>query len=283
MVAAPFRSICALAKRQHGALKGATMKRLRTAIGASLAAVAVLVPMRPAVAVGIGTADLSLDIAVDPQRAMIGADITYTVSVENLGPDTANDVVVTDELPPQLSLQSATADVGVCVGDPTIVCSLGALDDGETAQVTIVGKAEERGSVENTASVVSSADDPDRTNDARSATSRVARAANACTITGTDGDDRLRGTSAGDVICGLGGDDTLVGLGGNDDLIGAAGADRLRGGGARDRLNGGRGRDRLVGGAGRDTLVGGAQRDRVSGGAGRDSCRARGDRTRSCP
>jgi hypothetical protein len=76
-----------------------------------------------------------------------------------------------------------------------------------------------------------------------------------CTITGTDGPDRLRGTPGNDVICGLGGDDVLIGRGG------------------RDRLIGGPGNDRLLGGPGDDILIGGPGRDVGDGGAGADRCR----------
>ena len=44
-----------------------------------------------------------------------------------------------------------------------------------------------------------------------------------CTITGTDGPDRLVGTNGPDVICGLGGDDRIEGMGGDDVLYGDAG------------------------------------------------------------
>ncbi|MFN3219135.1 MAG: calcium-binding protein [Acidimicrobiales bacterium] len=76
-----------------------------------------------------------------------------------------------------------------------------------------------------------------------------------CTLTGTDGPDRLRGTPGNDVICGLGGDDILLGRGG------------------RDRLIGGPGNDRLLGGRGEDLLLGGPGRDVGNGGAGADRCR----------
>jgi hypothetical protein len=76
-----------------------------------------------------------------------------------------------------------------------------------------------------------------------------------CTITGTDGPDRLRGTRGNDVICGLGGDDILIGRGG------------------RDRLIGGPGNDRLLGGRGDDILIGGPGRDVGNGGPGNDRCR----------
>jgi hypothetical protein len=90
-----------------------------------------------------------------------------------------------------------------------------------------------------------------------------------CTITGTDGPDRLRGTRRDDVICGLGGDDVIDGGGGDDAIFGDAGADRLAGGPGDDALYGGDGDDDLTGGRGVDVLAGGPGADALHG-SGRD-------------
>jgi len=110
-----------------------------------------------------------------------------------------------------------------------------------------------------------------------------------CTITGTQGPDRLNGTAGNDVICGFGGNDFLAGRGGNDVLIGGLGNDQLSGELGRDTLNGGfgddvliggfendqlkgdAGRDTLIGGSGNDVLIGGADNDQLSGEVGRDT------------
>jgi uncharacterized delta-60 repeat protein len=97
---------------------------------------------------------------------------------------------------------------------------------------------------------------------------RLAEGGTACTITGTEGDDRLQGTRGDDVVCGLGGDDRIDGGRGDDTLVGGAGNDRLYGGAGRDALDG----------------VDGVRRnDRLDGGDGRDTCTAdRGDQLVSC-
>lgn len=67
-----------------------------------------------------------------------------------------------------------------------------------------------------------------------------------CTITGTDGPDRLVGSddpSVVDVICGLGGADDLRGLRGNDVIIGGTGADRIFGWAGNDLIVAGQGDD----------------------------------------
>jgi len=86
-----------------------------------------------------------------------------------------------------------------------------------------------------------------------------------CTITGTEGDDRLLGTNRDDVICGLGGDDEIDARAGDDAIFGDAGDDRIAGGSGDDTLYGGEGADALDGGDGRDVASGGPGEDAFSG------------------
>lgn len=105
---------------------------------------------------------------------------------------------------------------------------------------------------------------------------------NACTITGTPGNDILRGTPGRDVICGTGGndiiygaggDDVLRGDGGNDTIFGEDGADRIEGGAGNDKVRGGNGGDQIEGQNGKDALYGEAGNDTITGGAGNDVLR----------
>ena len=89
-----------------------------------------------------------------------------------------------------------------------------------------------------------------------------------CTITGTDGDDRLWGTARDDVICGLGGDDEILAWGGDDAVFGDAGDDVVRGGDGADTLYGDEGDDVLRGQRGRDVLAGGPGDDVLRTGPG---------------
>jgi uncharacterized repeat protein (TIGR01451 family) len=229
------------------------------------------------------SADLSVTMNAAPQRTVVGGDVTYTITVDNAGPDVADNVTVADTLAPDLSQVSADASVGACTGVGSISCSLGSLASGDSATVTIVATPSASGRIRNDASVTSSTPDPDSTDTVDSVLVRATKASS-CTVVGTPGNDRLSGTGSNDVICGMGGNDRLSGRGGNDTLLGGRGNDRLRGGAGDDRLRGAGGRDRLRGGGGRDTLSGGPKRDRVNGQAGRDRCRGvRHDRVASCP
>ena len=92
----------------------------------------------------------------------------------------------------------------------------------------------------------------------------------ACTIFGTNGDDRIRGTSGPDVICALGGDDVVTSLDGEDIVFGGDGDDKLHGGADTDRLYGGRGNDEIYGNGSADVLIGGFGNDEIHGGFGPD-------------
>jgi uncharacterized repeat protein (TIGR01451 family) len=79
------------------------------------------------------------DIAVQktgPAYAQSGGTITYTVTVNNLGPANATNVTVTDPLPAGLTLVSATPSQGSCAG--TVTCNLGSISTGGSATITIV-------------------------------------------------------------------------------------------------------------------------------------------------
>lgn len=98
-----------------------------------------------------------------------------------------------------------------------------------------------------------------------------------CTITGTNGRDRLRGTSGRDVICaragndhvnGLDGHDIIYGGRGDDDVFGGHGNDHVRGGSGR--VGGGRRHDRLLGRRGADVVWDVQGTDSLFAGRGRD-------------
>jgi hypothetical protein len=96
----------------------------------------------------------------------------------------------------------------------------------------------------------------------------------ACTITGTEGADRLTGTAGDDVVCALGGNDEIDAAGGDDTVLAGAGDDKVLGRAGADTLRGGTGRDELNGDDGDDALFGDEGFDKLNGGLGSDSCDA---------
>ena len=83
------------------------------------------------------TADLSLIKNDDTDPATIGAPFRYTLTVSNTGPDTAPEVIVTETVPPEMSVGVATPSRGTCTGSRELICQLGSLEEGATATVTI--------------------------------------------------------------------------------------------------------------------------------------------------
>jgi uncharacterized repeat protein (TIGR01451 family) len=266
------------------------MKRKSAFLAFAVAGVMATVPASALAA----TADLAVDKAdsglygQDP--VTLGGEITYTITVTNAGPDTANGVELSDDLPAQLDFVASTPTQGSCKGSNKITCTLGTIANGGSATVTIRVKPKKAGQYVNTASVTGSDADPVAANNSDSETTTVVEAqppasvlchGQDATVIGTTGNDTLTGTDKRDVFAALGGDDTILGLGGNDlvcaaagnDVVkGAAGGDEVRTGGGDDLLKGGDGDDLLKAGGGADTLRGGAGKDSMRGGGGPDSC-----------
>src|SRR3954470_6998658 len=102
----------------------------RTSLRGAIAGLAGLglLALAPASALA-ATADLSIDKSDGGQytqdSVVVGGEITYTITVANLGPDTANGVEVTDDLPSQLDFVSFGPSQGSCKGSNKITCTLG--------------------------------------------------------------------------------------------------------------------------------------------------------------
>ncbi|MBN1284436.1 MAG: DUF11 domain-containing protein, partial [Anaerolineae bacterium] len=96
--------------------------------------------------------------ATDP--VVVGGEITYTLTATNNGPfnvvvsDESTGVRVIDTLPAGVSFVSATPDRGTCEKDAGVItCALGTLNYLESANITVVVKAEAPGVVLNSAVV----------------------------------------------------------------------------------------------------------------------------------
>ena len=132
-----------------------------------------------------GSADLSVVKSASPSPVVAGTDLTYTVTVTNGGPSTADDVVVSDPLPAGTSFASGVDGNGttVCalVQSSTVVCDLGTMQPGETRTLYVtvhVAPSVPAGTqLQNTATVSSSTPDPDGSDNAGSTTTPVTTSA----------------------------------------------------------------------------------------------------------
>jgi uncharacterized repeat protein (TIGR01451 family) len=273
--------------------------RLLAAItAAALALTALTAAAKP------GSTDLTIAKIDSPDPVSLGATLTYTITVQNLGPVTATGVNVTDQLPKEVDFVSATATSGRCTRKGRKVsCDLGDLagptiDYGGPPTVTIAVVPRRIGTIANTASVKGDQKDPVAANDKATATTTIVDVTATCrgvpaTLVGTAGDDVIAGTGGPDVIVTFGGADSIASLAGRDLVCAGRGRDRVDAGPAADHVFGdaggdfllGRGGPDVLGGdAGNDVLRGSRGADRLHGGPGFDRCRggAGADSIRGC-
>ncbi len=109
---------------------------------------------------GPGLADLSLTGTVSPDPVTFDTTpLTYTLTVENLGPDTASSVTIGSALPPGADFISAIPSTGSCNDGSPVSCDLGDLSVGTSVTVTILAGATAPGTLDLTASTDSQTSD----------------------------------------------------------------------------------------------------------------------------
>ncbi len=127
--------------------------------------------------VNTSTADLAITKADSPDPVVTGGNVTYTITVTNNGPGIAQSVVVTDNLPANVTFVSCNSTGGgVCGGtgnNRTVTFS--SLSVGASATITLVATANGAGgtTITNTASVSSATTDPNGANDSDTETTTI--------------------------------------------------------------------------------------------------------------
>jgi uncharacterized repeat protein (TIGR01451 family) len=128
-----------------------------------------------------GEINLILSGTATPNPVLAGSDVTYALSVSNQGSIDAHGVTLTDQLPPGVTVVSASASQGFVIykpGRPTVTATLGTLPAGGTAQVTIVATSPgSAGTITDTATVTSQETDPNPSAESVSLTTSVELAA----------------------------------------------------------------------------------------------------------
>jgi uncharacterized repeat protein (TIGR01451 family) len=109
-------------------------------------------------------ANLALSKSDSDDPVLIGMQLTYILSITNNGPDDVANVTLTDTLPSNMSFVTSVPGAPTCTeSGGELTCNLGALNNGSDTTVVVivdVGTAAS-GVFTNTASVSSSAYDPD--------------------------------------------------------------------------------------------------------------------------
>lgn len=85
-----------------------------------------------------GEADLSSSKLGSPNPVIAGHDVTYTVTVNNAGPSSATNVVVTDELPFGTTFKAAGSSASCSASGQTVTCDIPSVTCGGSTDVTIV-------------------------------------------------------------------------------------------------------------------------------------------------
>jgi large repetitive protein len=107
----------------------------------------------------VGAIDLELTKTADETAPGIGQQVTFTITVSNLGPNNATGVEVTDLLPEGLDFVSATPSQGT-YDDETGLWIVGDIDSSASATLELIVTASGAGALVNTAEVTA-ADQPD--------------------------------------------------------------------------------------------------------------------------
>jgi len=232
------------------------------------------------------TADLRIVKTCSPPAPLLPGDtVKCTLVVTNLGPFTANNVVVTDTLGAGLTVKSVSGTGFTCTKTNSVAtCTRPTLTVANGTQtITVFARVNDNvgpdTALKDTGNVTSSTTDPVPGNNTSAVTVKTV----ACTIKATGGSSIISGTAGNDVICGTAGNDIIKGLGGNDIIFGLAGNDTLDGNAGNDIIFGGAGNDILNGGDGNDRLVGQTGTDIANGGGGTlDRCNTTNETRSGC-
>jgi uncharacterized repeat protein (TIGR01451 family)/CSLREA domain-containing protein len=114
-------------------------------------------------------ADLSLSQGADRDPVLVGEPVTFTLTASNNGPDTAQNVVVTEDMQQYATFVSTST--GCSLANTTVTCNLGSLAAGASASVNVVISLAFDGTIVVVGNVRSSTNDPMPTNN--SAVARV--------------------------------------------------------------------------------------------------------------
>lgn len=123
-------------------------------------------------------ADLRIVQTPSSQTVAPGGQVTYTLVVQNQGPDSATQVQVSDALPSGLSVVSVRPAQGSCTTTGTVSCSLGTIANGGSVQVLVTADVSRSatGSLTNTATTNAHEADPNSSDNTSSSTIEVVSA-----------------------------------------------------------------------------------------------------------
>ncbi len=176
----------------------------------------------------VASADLAVSGETAPPSQAQGGEFTYSLHVTNAGPSPATDVGLAFPLPPGATLVSSSTARGTCTGTTTISCGLGLLRPADVVDVTIVATLEQAGTLQATATVTGTTQDPNGSNSFVTLSATVTASVDdgpgdLGTDPGTGGEDVIGGTDPGatseEVQADLPGTDTVATDPGSTDTV----------------------------------------------------------------
>ncbi|HKW77757.1 MAG TPA: DUF11 domain-containing protein, partial [Candidatus Limnocylindria bacterium] len=108
-------------------------------------------------------ADVAITKTASVAQISVGSDFTYTLTITNLGPDTAQGVHLTDVMPPEVTFVSTTHPNTVSCGlflKVVFDCAGGPLAGGQSIVITATVHTVASGQITNTANVTGTTADP---------------------------------------------------------------------------------------------------------------------------
>ncbi len=124
------------------------------------------------IAVG-GVSNLAITQTDSSDPTIVGGSLTYTLTVTNLGPSPATNVVVSDTLAGNIVFNFATSSQGTCSGTSPITCNLNPIARNATANIAINVTPSGSGTISNAASVTGAELDSNTANNSTSESTSV--------------------------------------------------------------------------------------------------------------
>jgi uncharacterized repeat protein (TIGR01451 family)/uncharacterized delta-60 repeat protein len=132
-------------------------------------------PTKPVVVtINSCTTDIKIIKTINNPRPTVGSNVTFTITVTNIGPGSATNVVVNDVLPSGYTFVSATPSVGTWSAPNWTISNFA---NGANATLNIVATVKPAGNYKNTATVTANQADPVLSNNTSSVTPNIIYAA----------------------------------------------------------------------------------------------------------
>jgi uncharacterized repeat protein (TIGR01451 family) len=120
-------------------------------------------------AVSLPVADLAAGISVAPNPAVVSGNVTYTLSVTNLGPSNAVATVGAFSLTGLQVVSAAPSQGSYAINNNTVQCALGTIQPGNIANVIVTAAPEYIGTLTNTWSVSTGSQETNSANNSATA------------------------------------------------------------------------------------------------------------------